>query len=139
MKTLKMIICLVAIYPIFSMADTNPECLKHRGGAFADVECFQGLSGELVKENSELLNKLEANIPEKNSNKNLLKKYVSHQGLAKKYCELHRASSTKWVPEKRPANPRYYVYDVEYYECLYDLLQQENLFLKKLLQNSTER
>lgn len=116
-------------------ASTDPECLKHLGGAFGDVECFNGLSNDLKHENRKLAETVASTIPKGNPNKSLLKQYLQREFASHNFCELSRASMTNWVREAVTANPRYHDYDVAYYECVYGLLEQENKFLKSLLKN----
>ncbi|MYN46721.1 hypothetical protein GTP23_16865 [Pseudoduganella sp. FT93W] len=120
-------------------AATDPECLKHLGGAFGDVECFNGLSIELKKENQVLVKEISASIPSGNKNRNLVKDYLRHQEKGRDFCELSRQSLTNWKREVKAKNPRYYDYDVAYYECLYLLVEQENRFLKNLSKNVDQR
>lgn len=116
-------------------ASTDPECLKHLGGAFGDVECFNGLSNDLKKENKTLAQNVASAIPKGNRNKILLEQYRKNQVNSQKFCELSRASMTNWAHEKKTVNPRYHDFDVAYYECVYSLMDQENKFLKRLIKN----
>ncbi|MQR00968.1 hypothetical protein [Glaciimonas soli] len=119
-------------------ATTNPECLNHLGGAFADVECYNGLSNDLIEENKILINKISSTIPAENPNKNLLKQYAHQQKESKKYCQLSRDSLNAWVTEKPASNPRYFYYDAAYYQCVYDNNKYSNGFLKEILKNTTQ-
>lgn len=119
-------------------ASTDPECLKHLGGAFGDVECFNGLSNDLNKENRKLAEKIATTIPNGNRNRVILKEYLQNQVRAQDFCELSRESMTDWVREVVTVNPRYHDYDVAYYECVYLHLEQENKFLKRLLKNANQ-
>lgn len=138
MRAIKVAICIALSIPGFCQAATDPECLKHLGGAFGDVECFNGLSNDLKQENSILADKVASTIPKGNRNKDLLNKYRRNQVESRKFCQLGRESLTNWAPEKKTVNPRYHDYDVAYYECVYDLLEQENKFLKSLLKNANQ-
>lgn len=120
-------------------AATDPECLKHLGGAFGDVECFNGLSNGLRLDNKKLADQVASAIPAGNRNKDILKEYLRSRVKSRNFCELSRASMTSWVHEAATVNPRYHDYDVAYYECLYVLLDQENKFLKALLKNSNQK
>lgn len=126
-----------AVMSIFSVchASTDPECLKHLGGAFGDVECFNGLSNDLKQENRKLAENVASTIPKGNKNINFLNQYLRSQVASQNFCELSRASLTGWKREAATVNPRYHDYDVAYYECVYGLLAQENKFLKSLLKN----
>jgi hypothetical protein len=125
---------------LFSLchAATDPECLKHLGGAFGDVECFNGLSNDLKQENRKLAESVASTIPNGNRNKDLLKAYLQNQVKSRDFCELGRESMTDWMREAPTVNPRYHDYDVAYYECVYGLLEQENRFLKSLLKNANQ-
>ena len=138
MQATKIIISLFFCVPVIASATTDPECLKHLGGAFAGVECYNGLSNDIAAENKILMDKIAATIPKRNKNKDLLWQYERHQMDSKKYCQLSRNSYTGWVTEKHSINPRYYDYDVVYYECIYDILQAQNKFLKNILKNSSQ-
>lgn len=120
-------------------ASTDPECLKHLGGAFGDVECFNGLSNDLKKENKKLAQNVASTIPKGNRNKILFDQYRKNQVNSQNFCELSRASMTNWVREAKTVNPRYHDYDVAYYECVYGLLEQENKFLKRLIKNINQQ
>lgn len=120
-------------------AATDPDCLKHLGGAFGDVECFNGLTVELKKENQVLANKISASIPLGNRNRNLLNAYRRYQAKGRDFCELSRQSLTNWMRERETKHPRYHDYDVAYYECVYLLMKQENGFLKNLSKNVDPR
>ncbi len=135
MRATKIAACTFVCISSLCHASTDPECLKHLGGAFGDVECFNGLSNDLKKENVRLAENLASTIPLKNRNKVLLRQYLHNQLNAQKFCELSRASMTKWASEAAMVNPRYHDYDVAYYECKYGLLEQENKFLKRLIKN----
>lgn len=126
--------------PVLSMATTDKECLNHLGGAFADVECYNGLSNDIIEENKALLKQIVTTIPKGNKSKQLLTQYDSEQHAANKYCELSRDSLTKWVYEKKQGpNPRYEYQDVAYYECVYGNLLHQNKFLKGILDNTSEK
>lgn len=135
MRAIKIAACAVIGISSLCHASTDPECLKHLGGAFGDVECFNGLSNDLKQENSKLAENVASSIPKGNRNKNLLKQYLKNQIDSQNFCELSRESMSDWVREAATVNPRYHDYDVAYYECVYTLLEQENKFLKSLLKN----
>lgn len=138
MRPIKIAACAVMSISGFCHASTDPECLKHLGGAFGDVECFNGLSNDLKQENKKLAEAVRASIPRENKNKSLLEQYLKNQVNVQNFCELSRASMTGWVREAVTVNPRYHDYDVAYYECVYGLLAQENKFLKTLIKNANQ-
>ena len=131
-RATKIIACIAVSAASLCHASTDPECLKHLGGAFGDVECFNRLSNDLKQENKKLAESIASSIPNGNSNKALFKTYLRNQASAQSFCELSRQAMTNWVREAKTANPRYHDYDVAYYECVYVLLEQENKFLKSL-------
>lgn len=138
MRVTKTAACVIMSLSGICHASTNPECLKHLGGAFGDVECFNGLSSDLKQENRKIVESVAATIPNGNRNKRLLDEYLRNQAKARKFCELSRQSMTNWVREAVTVNPRYHDYDVAYYECVYVLLEQENKFLKSLFKNANQ-
>jgi hypothetical protein len=122
-------------FPGIVSAAVDPKCLKHLGGAFADVECYNSLSNNLEVENKRLIRDIAVTIPIGNPNQTLLTKYQQEASEYKKYCELSRDSLTEWVSEKAGGNPRYFYYDVAYYQCIYENLVFQNRFLKELRNN----
>lgn len=135
MRIIKIAACFAVTISSVCHASTDPECLKHLGGAFGDVECFNGLSNALKLENRKLAQNIASTIPKGNRNKILLAEYRKNQLDSRKFCELSRASMTNWASKARTINPRYHDYDVAYYECVYDLLERENRFLESLVKN----
>lgn len=138
MRPTKIVACIAVSVTSLCHAATDPECLKHLGGAFSDVECFNSLSNDLKQENKKLAESIASTIPDGNRNKALFKKYLQNQANAQSFCELSRQSMTNWVREARTVNPRYHDYDVAYYECVYVLLEQENKFLKSLSKSANQ-
>lgn len=138
MRATKIAACAIMSISGLCHASTDPECLKHLGGAFGDVECFNGLSNDLKQENRKIAKNVASTIPSGNKNKSLLKQYLQSQVASQNFCELSRASLTSWKREAATVNPRYHDYDVAYYECVYRLLEQENKFLKSLLKNANQ-
>lgn len=139
MRAIKIAACVAMSISSLSHASTDPECLKHLGGAFGDVECFNGLSNDLKQENRKLAKDVTSTIPNGNRNKAILEEYLRNQVKSRNFCELSRESMTNWLHEAVTVNPRYHDYDVAYYECVYSLLQQENKFLKSLLKNANQK
>lgn len=139
MRIIKVATCILISVSSVCHASTDPRCLKHMGGAFGDVECFNGLSNDLREENRKLREDVASTIPNGNRNKGLLDAYVGNQVKSRNYCELSRESMTNWIPEGVTVNPRYHDYDVAYYECIHTLLEQENTFLRGLLKNINQK
>ncbi len=131
---------IIVFYFIFSVANaqTNPECLKHLGGVFADAECYNGLSKNIELKNREIADNIMKTIPYKNKNEDLLKRYLKEVDRLKTYCEIYRNSFNKWINPKPTINPQYHDYDVSYYQCIYIILNDENAFLRGVLQNASE-
>ncbi len=139
MRATKIAACIAVSISSLCHASMDPECLKHLGGAFGDVECFNGLSNDLGQENRKLAEDVALTIPNGNRNKGILKEYLRNQVKSRNFCELSRESMTNWAREAVTVNPRYHDYDVAYYECVYLLLEQENKFLKSLLKNANQK
>jgi hypothetical protein len=139
MRAIKIVSFVAMFFSNLSYAATDPECLKHLGGAFGDVECFNSLSNDLKQENTKIAKNVASTIPNGNRNKGILKEYLRSQVKSQNFCELGRASMTNWVREPTTTNPRYRDYDVAYYECVYSLLEQENKFLKALFKNANQK
>jgi hypothetical protein len=138
MQTIKIAVGFAMSISSFCHASTDAECLKHLGGAFGDIECFNGLSNKLKQENRKLAENVTLTIPNGNRNKGILKEYLRNQVKSRNFCEHSRESMTNWMHETVAVNPRYHDYDVAYYECVYVLLEQENKFLKSLLKNANQ-
>lgn len=138
MQLTKAVVFCIFSLPAISTAATDADCLKHLGGAFYGVECYNGLSNDIAAENIILLSKINATIPNGNNDKILLRQYERHQTESKKYCQLSSDSMNDWKRQKHTINPRYYDYDVVYYECIYDILVSQNKFLKNILNNASQ-
>ena len=138
MRPIRIAACVIMSLSGVCYASTDPECLKHLGGAFGDVECFNGLSNDLGQENRSIANAVLASIPKENKNRTLMSEYLRNQVKSQAYCELARQSMTEWMREPAAVNPRYHDYDVAYYECVYKILDQENKFLKTLMKNANQ-
>lgn len=139
MPHIKAIIILLALSSMQLFASTDQECLKHTGGAFADVECYNSLSKEMKEENSLLVKKILSTIPKNNKNVYLIKNYIGSTKKQIKYCKLASASLVDWTESpKKQGEPRYYYYDVAYYQCVYSVHAKSNEFLRVLLSNATQ-
>lgn len=133
--TPKLLLLAFLASPLISSADTNRECLNHLGGAFADVECYNGLSNDLIVENKTLMEKIMESIPTKNRNRALFRKYEISQTQSLKFCEINRAALIGWGQKNHSVKPRYYAYDVAYYQCIHRRLEEQNLFLNDVVKN----
>ena len=124
-----------------SNAATDPACLQHPGGAFADVECYNGLSNELAAQNQVLTAQILATIPRKNPNRALLLQVERQQAGVRATCELSRAALQGWATADRssqPAGARYLYFDVAYYRCVYLDLKSRHEFLEDLLESASK-
>ncbi|MBS1140762.1 MAG: hypothetical protein H6R13_2215 [Proteobacteria bacterium] len=121
-----------------SFAETDPECIKHLGGAFSGVECYNGLSTDLEIKNRQLVQKLLVAIPKNHSDRSLLKKYETTAKASERFCSLSKNIYAKWQLEANSKNPRYFDYDVVYYECIYNQKLEQNNFLNSLYKYSEE-
>lgn len=119
--------------PCAVVSATDSDCLNHLGGAFADVECYNSLSNDLAAQNKHLITQLKKVIPRHNKNLKLLSQYEHAQIAQNQFCQLSRDSLTEWVPQPHGTTPRYFYYDVAYYQCVHQNALNQNLFLKKLL------
>jgi hypothetical protein len=127
---------LVLAFPAPAAAATDPECLKHLGGAFAGVECFNGLANDLQARNAESVRALQAVIPAASPNRRRLTDYLAHYRQLVRDCDLARESMDDWKPVKPDAGARYRDADVLYYQCVYDLQSAQATFLSRLLANA---
>ena len=138
-KSTHWIAALLLWAPLMASAATDPECLKHLGGALSGAECFIGLSNDLKANNKEVVEKIIATIPKGNKNRTVLQNYMRAQASANQYCELARQSATVWIDEKRGPKAMYNQPDVIYLQCIYDNLEHQNKFLKDVLKNALEQ
>lgn len=132
MRTISLI--LLIIFSQITLADTNtdPDCINHLGGAFGGVECYNGLSKELELKNKSIAKKILQKVPKNNSNRGLLKKYTQSVRNIEVFCNIQKNAYANWKTEKPTKNPRYFDYDVVYFECVYNRRQEENKFLTKI-------
>lgn len=63
---IKAALALTTLLPIVTFAATDKDCLNHLGGAFGDVECYNGLSNDLRARNQDLYVQVTATIPKDN-------------------------------------------------------------------------
>ena len=124
--------------PCLVSAATSADCLNHLGGAFAGVECYNGLANDISIENRNLISRISESIPAGTKQRALLKQYERNQTAAKQFCQLGRNAANDWAVGKEIGGTRYHNYDVIYYECIYNLVSNENIFLKAILKSSTQ-
>jgi hypothetical protein len=136
MQPIRILVFWAILASTSAAAETDPACLKHLGGAFYGVECYNGLGNDLRKSNSELKTRLLKIIPRNNPNVARLNRYLRNLDEAMKTCEITSESMNSWRPAEHAANPRYVDTDVLFYECKYRLLKHQNEFLNSLLSHS---
>lgn len=127
---------LALVLPAAAAAATDPECLKHLGGAFAGVECFNGLANELKAKNAQSVQKLQRAIPARSADRRRLLDYLERYRQLARDCDLARESMDDWKAVKPEGGARYRDADVLYYQCLYDLQSAQDVFLTRLLDNA---
>ena len=115
----------------FSASDNESDCLKHIGGGYGDVQCYQALRISLTKENARIYKSVSKSVPRGNSRARLFDKYMTSQSHAEKFCELQRDAGTKL--EKSPEGT---MYPAIYESCLYEVGKAQNSFLKNPLEMS---
>ncbi|NML32674.1 lysozyme [Paraburkholderia antibiotica] len=114
---------------VFSVEDSNSDCLQHLGGGYGDVECYSGLQKKLISDSEILYKKLHATIPKGNVHEKLLAEYMAAQNASVKYCELPRNAGAGW--ETRHDGSMFPVLQAQ---CIYNLRKAQNEFLKTLLE-----
>lgn len=114
-----------------SAAATPPDtsCLQHLGGGYGDAICYSALSADFVAQNKKLYIEIRATIPKGNPHAKLLDDYVVAQDSAVKYCKLQRNAGAGWQVE-----PDGSMFPALYAQCVYDLREAENVFLKGILE-----
>ncbi|WP_321881579.1 hypothetical protein [Paraburkholderia bannensis] len=117
----------------FVWGKTDPECLRHLGGGYADAECYSGLRQEVEAQNQQLYTRIRGQIPAGNSHLALLDSYMRAQDEALKFCELQRDSSAKWN-----SDPDGSMYPALYEQCAYEHRKIQNKFLTDLLMMEQE-
>lgn len=118
------------------LAETDPECIHHLGGAFADVECFNGLANDLKKQNIKLAAQVEQTMPRGNPNRRRLEQYLAGYQRIAANCAIAREAMDGWHYVPNIGGARYHSSDTLYYQCLYDLQKAQNTFLSDLLANT---
>ncbi len=130
-----LVACVLAA-PAAASAATDAECLKHLGGAFAGVECFNGLANDLKSKNAEAVLKLQRAIPAGNPNRRRLADVLERYRQLARDCDLARESMDDWTPVKPEGGARYRDADVVYYQCVYDLQAAQDILLTRLIGNA---
>ena len=135
MQLAKAILIFVLLGPKVVLSNTAPECLEHLGGAYSSVECYNGLTNDLKKEKISLLKSINQHIPKGNKNRKLLREYILSKSFERRFCTIQKESYANWQIETSSANPRYFDYDVVYFECIYSQELEINRFLKNVVKN----
>lgn len=118
-----------------SAENIDPSCLNHLGGAFAGIECYNGLTNNLREENKQLFSEILSAIPPGNNSRVIFRRYMKNEAHSEAFCALPKDAYLKWKPIYRSNLPRYHDFDVVYYECIYSRISEQNRFLKKLKEN----
>lgn len=132
----RLLAVLTIVFPVAASAATDPQCIKHLGGAFAGVECFNGLTNDLKAKNADAVAKLRRAIPAGSPNARRLADYLDRYRQLVGDCELAREAMDGWKAVKPDGGARYRDADVPYYECIYDLQAAQDVFLTRLLENA---
>jgi hypothetical protein len=127
---------IVLLFPVFAYANqqTDPDRINHLGGAFAGVECYNSLAIDMASKNKAIEKQVLSKIPRGNSDRTIFKRYIKTARQGESFCRLQKTAYAKWRIEKQNKGPRYYDYDVVYFECIYNKKQEENRFLTQLLE-----
>lgn len=137
MPLIKAITVASILFPVVAHAQPDPECLKHLGGAFSGVECYNGLANDLRLENRLLSKKIAATIPKNSKSKSLLTSYMKNEVSSYKFCNLTKGAYAGWQIDSQSTPPRYRDYDVVYFECVYSKVLEQNRFLKKMYEDAS--
>lgn len=127
---------IVLLFPVLAHAnqEIDRDCINHLGGAFAGVECYNSLAIDMESKNKAIEKQVLAKIPGGSSDRIIFKQYIKAARHSESFCRLHKHAYAKWQIEKQIKGPRYYDYDVVYFECIYNKKHQENRFLTQLLE-----
>lgn len=122
-------------FPVLAHANqqVDQDCINHLGGAFAGVECYNSLAIDMALKNKAIEKEILSKIPRKNTDRAILKKYILAARQSESFCHLQKNAYAKWNFEIKTNGPRYYDYDVVYFECVYNKKQEENRFLSQML------
>lgn len=126
----------VLLFPVFAYANQkiDPDCKNHLGGAFAGVECYNSLAIDIESKNRAIEKQVLSRIPKGNSDRAMFKRYIIAARQSESFCQLQRHAYAKWQINKPIKGPRYFDYDVVYFECIFNKKQEENRFLTQLLE-----
>lgn len=136
MQPIRVIPFALILFSVLAHAEMDPECLKHLGGAFAGVECYNGLANDLRTENIRLFKEIIATVPKNSKSKALLSSYMKNEVNSHKFCNLLKESYANWQIDSPSKPPRYHDYDVVYFECVYSKVLEQNRFLNKIYENA---
>lgn len=119
----------LALWSSVAGAKTDPACLQHLGGGFSDAECYAGLSNDLAADNAQLYKRLHTTIPAGNVHGKLLDEYMAARNESLKFCELQRNAGAQWKSKHDGS-----MFPALYEQCVYDMRNEQNKFLKGLLE-----
>jgi len=127
---------IVFLFPVYVQANQqiDPDCINHLGSAFAGVECYNSLSIDMESKNKAIEKQVLSKIPKEKDDIVIFKNYIKAARQSELFCRLQKHAYAKWQIEKQIKGPRYYDYDVVYFECIYNKKQEENRFLTQLLE-----
>lgn len=126
---------IIFLFPVFAHANhqIDQDCINHLGGAFAGVECYNSLAEDMAQKNKAIANEILSKIPRKNINRAIFKKYIAAMREGESFCHLKKNAYAQWHIENQNKGPRYFDYDVVYFECIYNKKQEEYRFMSQLL------
>lgn len=136
MQPIKVCLSIILFIPTvaLSSSSTSRECLNHLSGGMSDVACYHGLASDAAINNEKIYRDLSKTIPKKNKNSPLLSQYMKYINDGEKYCELGRQAANQWIVNNgTPTMSEHHYYDVIYYRCIYDLRQQQSVYLNMLI------
>lgn len=83
--------------------------------------------------------KIAATIPQNSKNRVLFNSYMKNEEKSIKFCDLIKESYAGWKIDQPSSIPRYHDYDVVYFECIYSRAIEQNNFLKRLFENTSQQ
>lgn len=118
-------------------AKTSAECLKHLGGTSYDVDCYGGLSKDIVRDSERVYKHLRDSMPVDSPNRKLIGAYMQAQVEAEKFCTLEKEAGTDWQPA--PSTNSYNMWDARYSACVYETRKLQNERLHGLLKSHEDK
>ena len=118
-------------------AKTSAECLKHLGGTSYDVDCYGGLTKDIVQDSGRVYKHLRNSMPTDSPNRKLIDGYMQVQAEAEKFCTLEKEAGTDWQPA--PSANSYNMWDARYSACIYETRKLQNARLHNLLKSYEDK